>query len=360
MQRIQNIFFVKSPLQLLNAREAYHFFGLDNDSCVLILMGDRKSYLQMAHLMQTMGEWRNIILLDRVGLFFLSPWTNNVSIDRIHNRKKRLSQSSFFRVWRLNRLARSVNGVENVFIGDNNNAFMRHFVNTLRHERTVLLDDGTATLGIARQRMQGIQKRQASKVPKKIKLAARRMFQGMKDQQPKQVTFFTSYTIETRPPDEIVQNDYTYIRESSGQLTSTDSIYFIGSPLSEVGFISEQAYLDQLSRVKADFEGAHFVYVAHRRESQKKLYKIGSTLGMEVSLFDYPIEYQVAVVGPRPKCVVSFFTSALDSLHHIMGNQLEIISYRLMEGSYNDRDRIDPIYHNYESIQDDCFKLRSL
>lgn len=357
---MNNIFLVKSPLQLLNAIEAKHHFGLDDKDCYLLVMGDRKSYSQLMKLIVASQQWRNVILMNRVGLMIGNPWSVNEEFHDIDRLRKTLLRSSVFFIRRLNRLVRAIDDVQYIFVGDNNNPLMRHFVNSLHHEHTVLLDDGTATLDIARQRMQGQTARKPNRLSKKIRLAAKRVLQKLNDQQPDSVEFFTAYNIEVSNSDRVISNDFSYLRKQAKDLPVTDAIYFLGSPLSEVGLMTEADYLQQLLMVRAEYADRDFVYVAHRRENRHKLDAISQYPGAQVRLFEYPVEYQLAILGPRPTTIASFFTSALDNLNIILGDSINITAYHLLEGSYAERERVDAVYAHYLSNASASFQVKML
>ncbi len=357
---MKNIFLVKSPLQLLNAIEAKHFFALADDDCALVVMGDRKSYTQLMRLVWASDQWKQVVLINRVGLFSGDPWSQEIDFDKLEQHRRSLLRGSFFSIRRLNRLAATAAEVNRIFIGDNNNVLMRHFVNMARHRDTVLLDDGTATLDIARQRCEGATFSGSQKTSKKIKLAAKRLLQGLRDRQPKEVVFFSTYAIEVKSPDQLVPNRFGYLRGRIEHLDESGEIYFLGSPLSEVGLMEETDYIDQLAMAKSQFPEKLFVYIAHRRERPEKLQAIRQRLNIETRLFDFPIEYQLAMIGPRPEAVVSFITSALDNLNHIMGECMEIIAFRLLKGSYRNQARIDAIYDHYVANGNAFFKVRNL
>lgn len=354
---MKHIFLVKSPLQLLNAIEAKHHYQLQADDCYLLVMADRKSFPQLIQQVEASGEWLHVVPIYRVPLWFSDPWRELDETDDLLQQRDTLLRSSFFNIRRLNRLARHGGEVGYVFIGDNNNIYMRHFAHVVSHRQSVLLDDGTSTLDIACQRLQGVRQRKPARISKRLKRLAKRWLQGLRDEQPEQVEFFTVYNIEVSASDRRVKNDFRFLRRHAQTLKQSDDVYFLGSPLSEVGLMDEEEYLCQLGRVRAHWPDAAMVYVAHRRESVEKLKQIETQLSMAVRLFDFPIEYQIAVLGPRPRQIISFFTSALDNLHQILGEDIHISACRLPAGSYREPERIDPIYRHYEQIANAHFQL---
>jgi len=358
---MRNIFLVKSPLQLLNAVEAKHHFRIDDDDCILVIMGDRKSYPQLMSLSAVNQQWRNVLLINNISLLPGNPLKGqNMGHGYVNSRRKTLLRSSFFTIWRLNRLAKFLENVERIFIGDYNYVYMRHMINTVRHKHTVLLDDGTATVEVARMRLEMEFDEPAYNVKKRAKLVAKQFFQGLKSKPPEKLCFFTAFELEVNLNDKIVKNYFQFLKNESQSLALIDSVYFLGSPLVETGVMIKQGYLDQLSMVNDFFKGKEVVYVAHRREDKEKLAQIQKELNMKICIFDYPIEYQVAILGPTPKVVASFICSALDNLRVIMDKKLKIISFKLIDGSYLKEDRVNAIYDYYDLNLSDNFCLQSL
>jgi hypothetical protein len=356
---MNHIFLIKSPLQLLNAIEAKHHYGLNDSECYLVIMGDRKSHSQLMGLVAIAKEWKSVVILNGVSLFAKEPWSTNHSPNRIGFRKSILNNSAFT-IARINRLASHMTDVGYLFMGDYNNKFMRHFLNVTRHKETVLLDDGTATLDVARSRDTGESQRAPNSLYKRMKLGAKRIFQGLNDKRPDKVEFFTAYNVEVNAPDILERNQFTYLRNNAGALRVTNDVYFLGSPLSEVGLMVEKDYIDQLKMVRNKFYGREFIYVTHRREDSRKLDFIKANTDIKICSFEYPVEYQFAMIGPRPDTVVSFITSALDTLHVIFGSTITIISYKLIKGSYGDVERIEAVYNHYLTHASDCFQIRQL
>jgi len=354
---MKSVFLVKTPLQLLNALEARYHFNIPKQDSVLIIMGDRKSQPQILALAKAMHEWGSVIVLNQMNLFFGDPlkcenipWYKDLFSSDIFNK-------SFLNVQRLNRMNERLGKVDYIFIGHARYIYMTHFMNVMPHNKTVLLDDGNATLQLAIERKQGITSN--IKVKKKIKLAAKRLFQGVRDEAGENLIFFTMYNISVANNDQLVRNNFKKIKSDISDHGLTDNIYFVGSPISESNFVSEQTYLDQLKKVKEYYCGKNLIYIAHRREYPEKLKKISQALQINTILFEYPIEYQLAIVGPRPKVLASFFSSAIDSCQLIFSDSILINIFKLIIDDVPEREKIKQIYHLYESLQGEKFKIIS-
>ena len=358
---MNNVFLVKSPLQFINALEAKYHFNLNDDNCLLVIMGDRKSYPQMLNLAKESRQWHYIVLLNNINILFGNPLENepNGLSNAIVNRKA-LLRGSLLTIPRLKRISKYITDIDHIFIGDYNYVHMRHFVNTVPHNKTVLLDDGVGAINTASIRRNNHGITSNLKFRKRIKVVAKRLFQGLNDRQVEKLCFFSAYDLDLNEKDEFIRNEYKFLKKRCQLLGKENSVYFIGSPLSEAGIMNELDYLNQLKMIRGRFSDMEFKYIAHRREHTDKLDTIHSDLNIEIYHFDYPIEYQLAMIGPIPKILISFVTSALENLRIIMGNELKIISYRLIDGTYSNKEHVDSIYRYYEKNISDQFVLENL
>jgi hypothetical protein len=355
---MNSVFLVKSPLQLLNAIEAKHYFRLNTEDCVLIIMGDRKSQPQILELANIQHHWGKVVLLENVNLLFGNPLEENSHYSAI----KSIWQSDIFRspafnIRRLNRISQHIGEVRYIFMGYARYVYMRHFVNRTPHQKTFLLDDGSATIQIAKERKEGLNKASRLSVDKKIKLFAKKLFQRLKSEEKESLCFFTAYDVEPGEKDEVIKNNYDYIRSVNKILEQDDVVYFLGSPLSEAGIMEQKEYLECLEKVNNYFRGLKLVYVAHRREKKENLEEIRKSLNIDVVLFNFPIEYQIAMVGPRPKILASFVSSALDNCRLIMGKELTIISFKLRLKNCQRREDIELLYNYYTTKVSDNFSV---
>jgi len=355
---MKNVFLVNTPLQLLNAIEAKCHFKLDTEDCLLIVMGDRKSKPQLLSLTGSVDkEFGCVTVLNDVSLFPGDPFTVSESLLGRMFADIKILKKSIFNIRRLNKIAKYLEEVDYIFIGYVRLIYTRHFVNVTSHKKVFLLDDGTATLGLAKERKQGFFIGPEKNLKSKLKYYGKRFINRVKDEYQESYNFFTMYDIDPGDKDRVIKNDFIHMRANIDLLPVSDDVYFLGSPLSEVGLISQDEYLEHIKRVKEYFGDRRILYVAHRRESKNKLDILSKKYGLKVILFDYPIEYQLAHVGSRPKILASFVSSALDSCKIIFGDKLKIISFKLdLNESHK---QLLQAYDNYAAYVDDNFKIES-
>lgn len=323
----QAAFLLKSPLQFLNALEACHHYELDRRACLLVIMADRKSLSQMQELLQEEGGWGGVFFLHRSGarLRIASEDVVRAGSEVVVGG---VTGSAPFGLFKLRRLAKSVQSLKKVFVGDVGNPLMRHFVNLANPCETLALDDGTATLEYARSRAGRGSKRGGKRFSKRFKMVCKRVLLGMRDERLSLVTFFSVYDLAVAAPDRFERCDYSYLRTRASELKTFEGVFFLGSPLVEAEVLTEDELFWHLSKVSVQLGSIPVLYVAHRRECADRLQRIHEMTGWDVEKFAYPIEYQLAIKGPYPQILASFSSSALENCRLLFGSRLYIRVFR--------------------------------
>jgi len=352
---MKSVFLVKSPLQLLNAIEAKHYFKVPKKDCVLIVMADRKSQYQLLNLVKLKAEWGTVIVLNEVNLFFGNPIETND-----YGWFKRLwmgdvLKKSIFNVRRINRIRKYLPEVKYIFVGYINYVYMVHYVNVTKHDEVLLLDDGNVTFEFSRHRKNN-EARNLSAI-KKLKMFLKRYLQGLESEVVKHVCFFTMYDIESSGNDCVVKNNYSHIKSQISNSQLTGNIFFLGSPLCEVGVVSSNDYLKNLSKVINYYGKSNVTYIAHRRESPERLEEIKQCLDIRVMYLELPIESYLATTNSMPKIVSSFISSALDSCRVIFGEKLTVVSFKLHITDSKEIDKIEKAYKSYEDKVNENFYI---
>jgi hypothetical protein len=353
---IRAVFLIKSPLQLLNAMEARHHFGLAGEECLLLNLADRKSRCQIEAMIRHSCAWPCTQYVSDLPLFYGDSLSDFPAAGLFYP----LLRSRVLAFRRLSRLAQCLGEVEQIFIGDYRELPMRHLANILPHRETVLLDDGTATLTIAESRLRGSDQGRPLSFFKQLKCWLKRQILGLRSQELEALTFFSVYHVRMRPSDRLVVNTYSYLRQKMANEAGVRDVYFLGSPLIEAKIMGKAEHLAHLAAVRKHFSGDRLVYIAHRRESRSWLQQVEAEIGFEVRHFEFPIEYQIAMVGPRPRVLASFISSALGNCQLIFRHNLDISAFRLQRGSYHKQEAVDRVYAWYEGLSGPCFGIRTL
>jgi len=131
------------------------------------------------------------------------------------------------------------------------------------------------------------------------------------------------------------------------------NVWFIAQTLVDEQYLSLDTYLEYLGKVKEYFSGRKLVYVPHPRESERYVSIVEKTLGFEIRRFGAPIEYEVAYRGRRPRCIASFFSSALENCAVISGDILEIKSFQINEKDLlKYKDVVGEVYSYFSASRD--------
>lgn len=341
---MQAVVIVKSPLQYVNALEACSHFNLFLSESLLIIMADKKSRAQLDKMAANQNEWGRVERLHEIAAFGF--WKNKI-----------------FNTSKLNNLFQDMSA-KYLMLGDCDNALMRHASHVLSYDKLVALDDGTKILHSYDMRSKDIDVLRATR-QKKNKLILKSTLLGLRGEPIPPATFFSNFELDTIANDNYIKNDYQFLQNRIKAVERSNETYFIGGALVEAGEFTEEEYLAQLGKVNERLARENVLYVAHRRESKTKLEKISQYLGWQVVLFDFPIEYQLAIIGPVPRKLASFTSTALLNCDILFGDVIEVVSYRFSDSFFDAKDtdkgkRLLGIYKYFEENVNAKFEIVDL
>jgi hypothetical protein len=318
--RVVNLFFVETPLQVINAIEAKHTLALD-DNHLMVLLTDIYP-LDLFRPLLAGEQWDSIRYVDAQARS-RSPVAQRVErhlSPRLRNYQGTLRLRQLRQM--LDALARAYGHARRLLIGNYSVDHMRHLANVLRYDELLLLDDGTGTLGIAQIRAGCAPGGDPTdRLPLRKRLVRRLI--GWRLAHPDRATFFTMYDVQGGADDTIVRHSYEHFRTQASSRERTEDVFFLGMTLYFEG-ITEDAYFDQLRRVGHHYAGRSLIYVPHKGEPRERIERVRAELGWVVRRFDVPIEFQLAMRGPLPGILASFFSSALENCRLIFGDELQI------------------------------------
>lgn len=298
-----DVFFVNSPLQLLNAIEARHQIPGLNPHPLLIRHPGLRSLEGMREL---------------TGLL---PWGEVVDLG---------GGAGPFARWRdLRRLERATGGGGHwavLFLGDSRMEMMRHLAHVAPFERIVLLDDGLGTIagGASGQRDEGV--RSASDVAKEwLKGAILRQFAGSLPIAER----FSAYAQEGAVGGKVIRNEYAFLRSRVSFAGYSNEVLFLGSPLIQAGLLTDEAYATYMRGVRRFFAEEKVTYVAHRREDPVCLEWMRGELGFDVQSSPRIIEWELANRRWLPRVLAGFNSAGLLNCHLIFGGAIDIHCFRL-------------------------------
>jgi len=315
-----NVFFVETPLQLMNAIEAKHARALVGNHLV-VLLSDIYPRGFFEPLLED-DSWDSIRYVEsRVpARGALRRRLQSHASTRVRSYYETVELRGLRK--RLDALAGPFGRAERLFIGNYYLEHMRHVANVLPHDRLVLLDDGTTTLDIAEQRRRHAEGKPAQPGKSwRARLVDRAI--GWKLGHPAHATFFSMYDLNLSPADSLERHDYSFLRARAMRVERGSEVLFLGQTIYYEG-IAEEEYLARLRCVATHYGVDRFVYVPHKGEHRDRVRHIREELGLAVRTFDVPIEYQLAMRGPLPGVLASFYSSALENCRLIFGADLTI------------------------------------
>jgi hypothetical protein len=334
-----NLFMLTAPYQILNALEAIHHFGFADNHLRIIETG-HFTREQFENIIDP-AMWQSVRFYD----FSYKLVNRNFGKNRPRNLWERLLEyylvvDQMKKKWRANRIANGVGQLENLILGNYQRHYdmhMRHFSNRLRFRELYLLDVGTDTLRINRDRHAEtgfaaeitVEMATEGRRPA-FKQRIRRYFADWDTRGVDSLTFFTTYDLEPSGRDRVVRNDYAYLKSMVVGAKPSDKVFFAGQPLVDQCYLSCESFRTCMARIRDYFSGQRLIYVQHPRESELQLSVI-RRLGIEIQRFTAPFEYVVAFSAERPRCIASFFSSVVENIASIFKETLAIQTFYLPE-----------------------------
>jgi len=257
----------------------------------------------------------------------------------------------------VDRIARDFGEVDALFLGnylEEWELYMRHFPHVLKHKSLYLIDDGTDVLKIneERRRKPSVTDSRVNPRPSgawpRIKRSLRRALIDWQVQEAEKVIFFTAYEFQVRPGDRIIKNSYSRLRQRTTENNQSGDIFFLGQCLSEDGYLTRQAYLSSLEKVKAQCENRPIVYLPHPRETESLLSEIRTRIKWPIKRLDVPVEWHLSRGGSWPSRIASFFCSALPNCAAIFGDKIKITAFRIQRRDFLKwPDFVDAVYDKF-------------
>lgn len=145
---------------------------------------------------------------------------------------------------------------------------------------------------------------------------------------------------------------------SEGKEKKDKVIFFIGQPLSGIGLITEEFYLESLQKFKRRFPDYTIFYFPHPREEDHMLASIRDIFEVKVNNVVFE-EYFLALPNP-PGTVASFYSSVLTNLIFFKTGS-KIISLEIPPEEINRyKSKIASVYKYFHAMENEDFKVFNL
>jgi Alpha-2,8-polysialyltransferase (POLYST) len=357
-----NIFIIRSPFSYVNSLEFRYFFKLDPETCFLLVGYAEQESIDVQHIRRLYDEkqWAGVA-------FF--PQSLAITFKEGDEGQLRGVPTVFLKVLRLGSYAKRLSAVlpsgevARVILQNIDDYAIVHLANTLQPAEVYCLDEGPKSLytNSLRKQKKGIL-RQGGCVDT-VKRLLMQVLSGYRVCQLTNVTYFSCYDLKTDHGEKLIRHSYEFMRSQVLRLPrDNDLVLFIGQPFSEVGVFDEAFNLESLAIIREHFSTKKMVYVAHRGDSEAKLKKIEKQLAIPVVLYDMPFELQIAMLGPVPSALVSFYSSVLVNCHEMFQSTLPVISYRipLERIEPERRESIKLVYKYFDEYRSDSFFVEDI
>jgi hypothetical protein len=324
-----NVYIVETPLQLLNAIEARHFFNFKNNQLIIRVGGTGFPQMMLKSMVDD-NHWDRVTYFsfNNKDIQFKSNLLGGKCSNLINGYMYDYQKSTNRRM--INNISFSVGKIDNIFLGNylfGKQLYMRHFANTSEHKKTYLLDDGTDVLLINNYRARKTSESESDlNISKQsgLKWILRNILFDWDNTEADSVIFFSAYDIDVGNNDKLIRNEYKYIRSNIEKGTTNDCVYFLGQCMVQDNCMKEEVYFEYLKKVCMYFHDKTIYYIPHPRESENIIRRISESIGMKVRKFDVPIEYAMSIKGNTPGILASFFCSALQNCKIIYGDSIVI------------------------------------
>lgn len=339
-----NIFAISTPSQMMNAMEFIHHFSIQKEHNLVIITCNSKKFIKQIKEIGSPFKLVFYVLFFRQ-LAFIKPQLFNVmplKLVRLYVSKQRLYRKL------------KAESFDRLILGNYSN-FISQYCTQLVKTETFLLDDGTGTIMVAKKRIGELK----DGIPifdfnfKKKALWMVKLLMGFYSYKiSSKFTFFSSYKLDILDQDQYITNEYKYLKNVYDyQYIDSKLVYFLGSPISEVGYVTQDVEVDMILNYANQHKDSELVYIPHRLDSKRKISQIEASI--KVLHFELPIEFVLTQNTALPKKMSGFFTSALPNLAQIMNENVLFSALRIPNHFFrteNMKNRATQVYETFNTI----------
>lgn len=332
-----NTFFISAVHHLLNIFELLFELELKKSDSNLVCFFNRnsKEYEILMEVIDTQ-EWKDIKFLD-LWDFHKQGYFNSVKrIFKFKNEIKKLH----FQFGHQKIIASSQFGTDYVY----------HILNELSADEYIVIDEGNALVRFNNYR--NIRLNGSGLLDRKsISFKAKTILFGLNLGEPDRLTMFSKHTLEENSRDKYIMNDFSKIKQQYSNIKKTDEVYLLGVPFCELGILTSQDYIQLLNSISKKYEKKKLIYYMHRNEKEKSSEFLKAAMNIEINTTTIPIELFFLQKGVIPNVIISFYSSALINLQHLLGSKTSIIAYRFNFDLLQQKYRLKIIEQAYAEIE---------
>lgn len=329
------VLLVLSPFQFINVLEYLHAKTINYNDCDLVLLSERQIAIdQIVNEFEEIKQFANIhIPMLGKGNYWLRFLKTKKLLKRFNKRMP--------------------------IVGNLDNHWSKYVLkNSPKGISPVVVDDGAAAIDILKLRNKN-QYRTSRGTILNQKGFLEYIFLNPKKPLPKSITFFTCFNILPGKQDELLINNFNYTKQKyiDNQVELIDEVWFLGSPLLEKQFITQEADDTVFSVLKsfADTNNLKIKYFAHRTEN------IDKRIDFEIVKNTMPFEMFYLKSNKRPKYIFGYFSTSLYVLNRMNFNT-RFVAIQIDENWRGNANwgRIDEVYDFFVQNKMEVINVKTL
>ena len=193
------------------------------------------------------------------------------------------------------------------------------FLSLVKPSKFYLLDEGSASFSVNDKRNKNVH----DSIPYLIKSLLYKVKIGI----PKSLIYFTKYDFHQLKNDTIEKYSLKKKNNPLKVLIPSETV-FLGSSVSDIGFMNEDVYLGFLKKIHAGHSEKTLYYYPHRKENKTKLLNI-QKIGFTIVKLDCPFEDMFEEAERFAGKICSFHCSTvLDNISGLNQNLPQLIIYK--------------------------------
>ena len=275
---------ISTPHQLLQIHELKKYFDIDNNKVILLIIT-----------LEPLDLYNVIDKTNYFQKFYMKTWSLRNPLTFLQYYPK------FYRI--INKI-KKFGLINNFYSSQYYSDFSLLIFNKLKPKKIILLDEGTASFRIARDRMNYDLHKNKRSLIKTVIYNNSICF-------PDTITFFSQYEFIIPKQDRLVRYKFTK-KNILGKLKD-DTVMILGTSMVETNLISLDYYLYLLKRIVSSIKSKNIVYYPHRKENKNKL-KIIEKIVDETMKNNTPFEYYYENEKNIPGKIISFASPVLTNL----------------------------------------------
>lgn len=326
---MNNVFLVQTPFQLFNAIEAKNRFH-PNDKNILIIIhkGKQNNLDQINKILNYDQKWSEIIQIDfvsKIQRFFYPVFIKNF-------------------IKKLNSLQ-----INYIYVALYRN-IAAHIINSVKHEKTVIYDDGNNIFKTIHF-LDNNKKKSFQPFRKIISILTFRKI-GIDFIYDSMIFTLFDISLFKNIKNKIIKNDFSYFKTKIKNLKKEEDVFFIGSRMIDNG-ISREVFEESLEKVVKFYitRNKNVKYVPHRYENIEYLDRLSHKLNFILTPFSSIIEFEFIMKGIDPSEVATFRSTAVDTLQIIYNPKVRIFRIGLDKIEKNKREEFTLVYKNFENAK---------